>query len=164
LAETTGYLSRRGRSVSWTPAKDGERDVIKIKFAFADCGACTSRKQCTHTTRPRRTLTIRPQQEYLALQAARVREAREEFANQYGVRAGIEGTISQGVRAFGLRRARYFGQAKTRLQHILTAAAINLVRLAAWFAGDISSTTRTPPLVAVLNMVPLNWIRQQYQV
>jgi hypothetical protein len=46
--------------------------------------------------------------------------------------------------------------AKTRLQHILTAAAINLVRLAAWFAGDIPSTTRTPPLVAVLNMVPLN--------
>ena len=144
------------RSVSWTPAKDGERDVIKIKFAFADCGACASHKQCTHTTRPRRTLTIRPQQEYLALQAARVREARGEFANQYGVRAGIEGTISQGVRAFGLRRARYFGQAKTRLQHILTAAAINLVRLAAWFAGDIPSTTRTPPLVAVLNMVPLN--------
>ena len=61
----------------------------------------------------------------------------ERFRRQYGVRAGIEGTISQGVRAFGLRRARYFGQAKTRLQHILTAAAINLVRLAAWFAGDI---------------------------
>jgi transposase len=139
------------RSVSWTPAKDrSERDVIKIKFASADCGACVSRKQCTHTARPRRTLTIRPQQEYLALQAARVREAGEEFAKQYGVRAGIEGTISQAVRAFGLRRARYFGQAKTHLQHVLTAAAINLVRLAAWFAGDIPCITRTPRFVAVL--------------
>jgi hypothetical protein len=99
---------------------------------------------------------LEPNGDGCSLQTARVREAREEFANQSGVRAGIEGTISQGVRAFGLRRARYFGQAKTRLQHILTAAAINLVRLAEWFAGDIPSTTRTPPLVAVLNMVPLN--------
>jgi transposase len=136
------------RSVSWTPAKDGQRDVIKIKFASADCSACVSRKQCT--TQSRRTLTIRPQEEYLALHVARVREAGEEFAKQYAVRAGIEGTISQGVRAFGLRRARYFGKAKTHLQHVLTAAAINLVRLAAWFAGNIPSLTRTPPLVAVL--------------
>ena len=138
------------KSVSWTPAKDGQRDVIKIKFASADCGACRSRKQCTHATQPRRTLTIRPQEEYLALQAARIREASEGFAKQYGVRAGIEGTMSQGVRAFGLRRARYFGKPKTHLQHVLIAAAINLVRLAAWFAGNIPSLARTPPLVAVL--------------
>jgi transposase len=138
-------------SVSWTPAKDrSQRDVIKIKFASADCGPCESRKQCTHARQPRRTLTIRPQEEYLALQAARIRETSEQFAKQYRARAGIEGTMSQGVRAFGLRRARYWGQAKTHLQHVLIATAINLVRLAAWFAGNIPSHTRTPPLVAVL--------------
>jgi transposase len=138
------------KSVSWTPAKDLQRDVIKIKFASTDCGACGSRKQCTRATQARRTLTIRPEEEYIALQAARMREASEGFAKQYGVRAGIEGTMSQGVRAFGLRRARYFGKAKTHLQHVLIAAAINLVRLAAWFAGNIPSLTRTPPLVTVL--------------
>jgi transposase len=138
-------------SVSWTPAKDrSQRDVIKIKFASADCGACISQKLCTHSNRPRRTLTIRPEQQYVALHAARLREAGDEFAKQYRLRAGIEGTISQGVRAFGLRRGRYFGQAKTHLQHLITAAAINLVRLAAWFAGDIPVTTRTPSLVLVL--------------
>ena len=47
----------------------------------------------------------------------------------YARRAGIEGTISQGVRAFGLRRARYRGLAKTHLQHVATAAAINFGRL-----------------------------------
>src|SRR5450631_1504820 len=52
--------------------------------------------------------------------------------------------------SFRLRRARYFGQAKTHLQHVLTAAAINLVRLTAWFAGDIPCITRTPRFVAVL--------------
>lgn len=44
----------------------------------------------------------------------------------------MEGTPSSGVRAMGLRRSRYLGLAKTHLQHLLTAAAINLSRLAAW--------------------------------
>ncbi len=34
-----------------------------------------------------------------------------------------------------LRQARYIGLAKTDLQHVLTAAAPNLVRLGAWLAG-----------------------------
>jgi transposase len=32
---------------------------------------------------------------------------------QYAAHAGIEGTLSQRVRAFGLRQARYIGLAKT---------------------------------------------------
>ena len=32
----------------------------------------------------------------------------------------------------GLRRSRYIGLAKTHLQHLVTAAAINLMRLATW--------------------------------
>ena len=139
------------KSVSWTPAKDGQRDVIKIKFASADCGACRSRKQCTHATQPRRTLTIRPQEEYLALQAARMREASEGFAKQYGVRAGIEGTMSQGVRAFGLRRARYFGKAKTHLQHVLIAghqfsATGCLVRRKHPIPRSNAAISRSPPI------------------
>ena len=116
------------RSVSWTPVKDrSHRDVIKIKFASSDCGSCQSRKQCTHAARPRRTLTLRPRDEHLALHAARRHAASEEFAHDYAKRAGIEGTISQGVRAFHLRRCRYIGYTKAHLQHVFTAAAINLV-------------------------------------
>jgi transposase len=138
-------------NLSWTPAKDRSyRDVIKIKFASADCAACISQQQCTHAKRPRRTLTIRPEQECLALQSARRRQTSEEFAQQYRLRAGIEGTISQGVRAFGLRRCRYWGRAKTHLQHILTASSINLVRLAAWLSGEIPSATRISTLASVL--------------
>ena len=33
---------------------------------------------------------------------------------------------------FGLRRTRYIGQTKTHLQHLATASAINLIRVAAW--------------------------------
>ncbi|HMB08728.1 MAG TPA: transposase, partial [Isosphaeraceae bacterium] len=44
---------------------------------------------------------------------------------------------------FGLRRSRYLGLAKTHLQHVLTAGAMNLARLAAWFAGVPPEETRT---------------------
>jgi IS5 family transposase len=44
---------------------------------------------------------------------------------------GIDGTISAGVRGLHLRRSRYIGLAKTHLQHMLTAAAMSLIRIGA---------------------------------
>jgi transposase len=61
---------------------------------------------------------------------------------------GIEGTISQGVRTFGLRCSRYRQLAKTHLQHQATAAATNLERLAAWFRAIPRATTRTSRFAA----------------
>ena len=55
---------------------------------------------------------------------------------------GVEGTLSQGVRAFGLRRTRYRRLAKTHLQEIVTAIAINLDRIAAWLTGRPLAATR----------------------
>ncbi|MEV0734328.1 transposase [Polymorphospora sp. NPDC050346] len=46
------------------------------------------------------------------------------------LRAGCEATVSETVRAHGLRHCRYRGLAKTHVQHILTAAGTNIVRLA----------------------------------
>ena len=57
-------------------------------------------------------------------------------------RAGIEGTHAQAIRHCGLRRCRYLGRAKTHLQHVITAAAANLIRLAEWFAGTPVAKTR----------------------
>lgn len=82
-------------STSWTPAVDrGRNEVIKIKFSTKDCGSCTRRAECTRGKR--RTLTVRPQEQYLALHVARERESSAEFEQEYGRRAGVEGTISQG--------------------------------------------------------------------
>jgi transposase len=58
------------------------------------------------------------------------------------VRAGIEGTISEGVRGFGLRRCRSIGLAKAPRQHVITAAAMDRSRLAAWRAGEPHGGTR----------------------
>jgi len=129
-------------SSSWTPATDGGTPVIKVKFSATDCQACPHRSDCAGPTAKRRIMTLRTQHEYIALQAARQRQTTPEFRRLYALRAGIEGTISQGVRAFNLRRSRYFGQAKTHLQHVATAAAMNLVRLVHWILGDTPARTR----------------------
>lgn len=121
-------------SVTWDERSDQRgNDSIFIRFAKADCGPCPLREPCT--TAARRAIAIRPRAQYEALQERRAQEDTAAFAAQYAQRAGIEGTLSQGVRAFGLRRARYIGHAKTHLQHVLTAAAIDFVRVAAWLDG-----------------------------
>jgi len=83
------------------------------------------------------------------LQRARRLQRTPEWKARYERRAGIEGTISQGTRGFGLRRSRYIGEAKTHLQHILTASAINLVRFAAWKAGVPHAKTRISRFAAL---------------
>lgn len=67
------------------------------------------------------------------LQKVRQYQKTEEFQQRYATRAGVEGCLSQGVRAFGLRRSRYTGLAKTHLQHIITAVVMNLARLWNWW-------------------------------
>jgi transposase len=132
-------------SVSWTPTFDPrQHEVIKIRFSTKDCQTCPVLALCTSSKSraPRRLLSVRPQQPYEALQAARKLQATKEFSRQYALRQGIEATISQGVRAFGLRRSRYIGLDKTHLQHVGIAAAINLVRAVAWLDGDELPPTR----------------------
>jgi transposase len=133
------------RSISWTPAIDHRKnEVIKIKFSSKVCGICPLLIHCTRSEKKykRRTITLRPQAQHEALQAARRRQQTRAFAKQYALREGIEATISQGVRAFGMRRSRYIGLDKTHLQHLSIAAAINLVRAVTWLDGDELAPTR----------------------
>jgi transposase len=66
------------------------------------------------------------------IKAARFEHASPSGQQRYQRRAGIEGTISQGVRAFGLRRSCYRGLSKTHLQNIAVAAALNIERIVNW--------------------------------
>lgn len=117
-------------------------DVLHANFRKADCSQCASLSQCTKAKGKQRTINVKPQELHEALQTARQREKTEEFKEEYRKRAGIEGTISQAVRAFGMRRTRYIGRAKTHFQHLATAAAINIERVADWLAGVDHAQTR----------------------
>lgn len=75
---------------------------------------------------------VRSQAAHEALQALRLEQTTEEWKERYDKRAGIEGTLAKGIQVMGLRRTRYIGLAKTHLQHVLTAAAMNMSRIVAW--------------------------------
>jgi len=130
-------------SNSWTLAIDRfKKAVIKLKWANTDCQHCLSVAKCTRSTPPRRTITIRPQAQHVALRAARAREQTEAYAMEYAKRAGVEGTIAQAVRTCKVRRSRYIGEARTHLQHMMTAAAMNVVRMLHWLAEVPKAKTR----------------------
>lgn len=131
------------KSKQWKPALNRHgRDVVAAIFDKKECAVCPSRPLCTRSKSTGRELTLRPRPLHKALRKARTRQKTREFWEGYHARAGVEGTISQGVRECGLRRSRYVGMAKTHLQHVITAVAINVVRLLAWFARVPKAQTR----------------------
>ncbi len=140
-----GHLSR-----GWYPGQDVRgNNVIRIQFAKLDCLACSSRLHCTRGQVSPRMIHLRPKLEHEALQFGRHRQQQPQFKERYKTRAGIEGTISQGVRAFDLRRTRYIGLAKTHLQHVATATAINLSRVVAWLFDIPKAQTRCSKFAAL---------------
>jgi transposase len=140
-------------STGWTPAMDNRGNpVITVKFSTKDCRHCDQVAQCIRSEKrsPRRTLTIRPQRHYQAIQAARQREATEAFRAEYTRRAGIEGTISRGVRSTRLRHTRYIGLPRVHLGHILTAVGLNVLRLGEWWLETARAKTRITPFARLM--------------
>jgi transposase len=134
------------QSISWLPNTYPQNGMTwEARFARKDCTPCPQRAQCTRAKKEPRIVGLQAQEQYEALHAARQRQTTEAFAQQYAPRAGIEGTHAQGMRRCGLRQARYIGLARTHLQHIATAAALNVVRMGEWLAGTPHAKTRCSP-------------------
>jgi transposase len=142
-------------SASWHEKQVRGQPLIQIKFSRTACGACPLRPQCTQTKEQRRSLTILPQVEWDALQRARARTQAPDYQTLYAARAGSEGTLSQAVRRGGLRHARYVGLAKTHLQSLLTATALNLVRILNWLLGVPIARTRRSRFRQLLSPQPV---------
>jgi transposase len=128
---------------------EGRKDAIQVRFSPPQCSACPSREQCTRAKSGARTITFLPEEQYLALQEARKDQNSPEFRKKYARRAGVEGTIAQGVGAYGLRVTRYIGLAKTHLQMLATAAAIDLHRLFDWWEQKPRAKTRVSALAGL---------------
>jgi transposase len=137
--------------VDWVVNRDPwGTGTVHVGFAKATCRACPSRPLCTRAKAAPRALTLRREGRHEAIQAMRKRQDTPEWRALYGARAGIEGCLSQGVRLCGLRRSRYVGLAKTHLQHVATAAALNVARLDAWLRGRPQAATRTSRFVQLM--------------
>jgi transposase len=131
------------RSISWLP-KTNPKSVIQVEARFSgrDCTPCPLRSRCTRSKREPRIVGLQSREHHEALQAARKCQETAAFREAYAARAGIEATHGQAVRRCGSRRCRYIGLAKTHLQNIITATAVNLVRIADWVNGIPTARTR----------------------
>ena len=132
-------------SASWTPCAQRGKDAIVATFSATDCGPCPARSLCTTSGKNRRQLTVLPRDLAEAQAAARAAEKTIPFQADYARRAGVEGTMHQAA-SHGARRARYRGLPKTRLDHVYMAAALNLLRLEAFWTGTPLDRRRTSHL------------------
>ena len=139
----------------WQVSRDkGGNAAITVRFGRGDCVPCELRATCTKGQAHGRQLMLRPQEQHLALQTARAWQETEEFKADYARRAGVEGSFTQANRRSDLRHARYIGLAKTHVQNVITAVAINLLRVLAWLAEVPRATTRTSPFARLMATSP----------
>jgi hypothetical protein len=113
-----------------------EEATGKVSFRFefgVQCHDCPLRAQCLGQEQRHRTLVVG--EHHTVLQARRQEQQTDAFKQRMKHRNGIEGTQSELVRGHGLRRARYRGLAKVKLQNYFIAAACNVkrwIRREAW--------------------------------
>lgn len=121
-------------SCVWSERGQGEgAGAVQVRFGAADCLGCSAFGQCTHSDQGR-TLELHRHRQVLVKR--RVLMEDEDYRQRLRVRAGIEATISEMVRGHGLRHARYRGRDKVLLQSLFTGLAVNLKRLARFFAAS----------------------------
>jgi len=135
-------------STWWNRVTQRGTAAIVIKFSAQTCRACPMRAQCTRSTSTKvgRQLTVPPREVHQAQLAVRAAQDTPDWQARYARRAGVEGTIRQAVAVTGTRRARYRGLPKTRLEHVFSAVAPNLIRLDAYWNGHPLDHTRTSHL------------------
>jgi len=121
--------------------------IFDIHFAAAGCQSCDLKRRCMPTKQiitQGRALKIKPSHEQV--KQRRQEQQTQTFKEVYRRRAGIEASLSEMIRAHGLRRARYCGRPKIHLQHLWIATATNLKRAARWLAGCRPIAERKPGL------------------
>ena len=133
-------------SATWHPCSQRGTEAIVVRFTAATCQPCPAQDLCTSSSRSGRQLSLRPREVHEAAAAARATQTSGQWKARSNIRAGAEGTIHQATHGTGIRHARYPGLPRTRLEHNAAAAAINLIRLDAWWTGTPPDRTRTTHL------------------
>jgi hypothetical protein len=145
-------------------SKLGEPATGKVTYRFewsTQCADCPLRERCVGPEQKHRSLVVG--QHHRVWQSRRREQKTQAFAQQMKHRNGIEGTQSELVRAHGIRRARYRGWAKVRLQNYFAAAACNLkrwIRRKVWELAPVQTATALGGAGTRGGRAPLRWLRK----
>jgi Transposase DDE domain/Transposase domain (DUF772) len=118
----------KGQTVPASKIQTDPHGRIACTFVFERtiCENCPWFSRCVRSQTTGRTVTTSFYEAYL--QAARQRQQTDEFKQLYRLRPRIEGKQAELV-SHGLRKTRYLGISKRRLQRLWLAAAVNLQRM-----------------------------------
>jgi len=142
-------------SRNWQPARSRDGlPVIRATFRQPDCRPCPDRSRCTRSEDNARHVTFLPRRQQQTQQRLRAEQATDAWRQRYALRCGVESLIAQASRRSDLHQARYRGLAKTHLQHVLTALAINLVRVDGWLTGVATTGSWTSRLARLAQPLP----------
>lgn len=111
---------------------DDAKYGVRYYFAWPAkaCAACPLRDKCVSKKNRLARRTVEVTGNHMIVQERRNLCRTPEYRARMRKRNAVEGTHSELVRGYGLRRCRYRGLRKTRLQAHLTAAACDLRRWA----------------------------------
>lgn len=128
VAERRAVCPGGQSSTNCSRLEEEKTGTVQYRFEWNKelCGQCEQRAECLGKSQSHRTLVVGEYHD--VLQARRKEQKTEAFQTDMHHRNGIEGTISELARGYGLRRCRYRGLGKTRLQNWFIGAACNLKR------------------------------------
>jgi transposase len=117
-------------SPPWKPTLGDGHPRLSVLFPRKACRECADRLKCTGNVDGKgRHIFLLPQPQQEIQNRARTEQRTSQWQRRYAMRAGCEATVSETVRAHGLRNCRYRGLTKTHVQHVLTAMGANIIRL-----------------------------------
>ena len=124
---TTRDFTYMSPQVGATPA-NGMDPVKRFHFPAGLCSGCALKSACLSSkSGGGRSVILHPQEGLI--QSARAYQKTETYRQDLRSRQAVEHRLARLVQ-LGIRQARYFGRAKTRLQGLLAATVANLSR--AW--------------------------------
>jgi hypothetical protein len=110
---------------------ESQNDKYTAFFLKRTCRGCSRKKTCP--TKPvKKGRSLRYDDKAIRLARRRVYEDSSAFRDRYRFRAGIEGTMSQLDRLTGIKNLRVRGMSSVSFAAYLKAAAINIIRAAAY--------------------------------
>ncbi len=134
-------------SPPWKPTLVDGHPRLSVLFPRKACRECDDRLKCTGNIDGKgRHIFLLPEPQQKIQTQVRKDQKTTDWRQRYAIRAGCEATVSETVHAHGLRHCRYHGLAKTHVQHVLTAAGANIIRLSECFPpGTAPASPSRPP-------------------
>ncbi|MGI5412690.1 transposase [Streptomyces chartreusis] len=142
LRPTRGNLPQRAGERQLAGPAGGRAAQGHSPVRARRCGRCPEQAKCTPG--PFRSLHFPTRRLHELQTKNRADKQDTDWRRLYRRRSGAEGTIEEFADSHRGRRCRYRGLAKTHVQHVLTALAINVERLSLQEPADGSYRPRPP--------------------